>query len=41
VASALASEVEVGVVAATLAALLLKSGQSLGLPRFASGTSIQ
>jgi hypothetical protein len=39
VASELASVVEVGVVAPT--ALLLKSGQSLGLLGFASGTSVQ
>jgi hypothetical protein len=41
VAFALASEVEVGVAAAAPAALMLKSGQSLGLLEFASGTSIQ
>jgi hypothetical protein len=41
VSSALASEVDVGVVAAAPAALLLKSGQLLGLLRFASGTSAQ
>jgi hypothetical protein len=41
VASELASEVEVGVAAATPAALLLKSDQLLGLLGFASGTSTQ
>jgi hypothetical protein len=41
VASALASEVEVGVAAAARSALLLKSSQSLGLLGFASGTSTQ
>ena len=40
-ASELASEVEVGVVAAAPAALLLKSGQLLGLLGSASGTSAQ
>ena len=38
-ASELASEVEVGVVAAAPVALLLTSGQLLGLPGFASETS--
>jgi hypothetical protein len=41
VASELASEVEVGVAAATPAALLLKSDKLLGLLGFASGTSAQ
>jgi hypothetical protein len=41
VASELASEVEVGVIAAAPATLLLKSGQLLGLLRFALGTSVQ
>jgi hypothetical protein len=41
VASELASEVEVGVAAAAPAALLLKSGQFLGLSGFASGTYVQ
>jgi hypothetical protein len=41
VASELAPEVEVGVAAATPAALLLKFDQSLGLLEFASGTSTQ
>jgi hypothetical protein len=41
VASELASEVEVGVAAAAPAALLLMSGQLLGLLVFASGTSTQ
>jgi hypothetical protein len=40
-ASKLVSEVEVGVAAAAPAALLLKSGQLLGLLGFASGTSAQ
>jgi hypothetical protein len=39
--SELALGVEVGVTAATPAALLLKSDQSLGLLEFASGTSAQ
>jgi hypothetical protein len=39
--SELASKVEVGVAAVAPIALLLKSGQSLGLHGFASGTSIQ
>jgi hypothetical protein len=41
VASELASEVEVGVVTVAPAALLLKSGQSLRLLGFVSGTSVQ
>jgi hypothetical protein len=41
VASKLAFEVEVGVVVVAPASFLLKSGQSLGLLRFASGTSVQ
>jgi hypothetical protein len=41
VASKLASEVEVGVAAVAPAALLLKSGQLLGLLGFESGTSVQ
>jgi hypothetical protein len=41
VASELASEVEVRVVAAAPAALLLKYGQLLGLLGFASWTSAQ
>jgi hypothetical protein len=41
VASGLASEVEVGVAAAVPTALLLKSGQLLGLLGFASRTSAQ
>jgi hypothetical protein len=41
VASELASRVEVRVAAAAPAALLQKSGQSLGLLGFASGTFVQ
>jgi hypothetical protein len=41
VASGLAHDVEVGIAAAALAALLLKSDQWLGLLGFASGTSAQ
>jgi hypothetical protein len=41
VASALASEVEVGVVVAAPVALLLESGQSLGLLEYASETYVQ
>jgi hypothetical protein len=41
VVSELASKVEVGVAATAPAALLLKSGQLLGLLGFASGTSVQ
>jgi hypothetical protein len=41
VASGLVPEVEVGVTAAAPTALLLKSGQLLGLLGFASGTSAQ
>jgi hypothetical protein len=41
VASALASEVEVGVDVAAPAALSLRSSQSLGLLGFALGTSSQ
>jgi hypothetical protein len=41
VASKLASEVEVRVDAAAPVALLIKSGQSLGLLEFTSGTSVQ
>jgi hypothetical protein len=40
-ASELASEVEVGVVVAAPAALLLKFSQLLGLLGFTSGTSVQ
>jgi hypothetical protein len=40
-ASELATEVEVGVAATALAALLLKSDQLLGLLGFVSGTSAQ